>query len=172
VKSGKLVSLLLIGGGLAIILVGGLWLAGSMSEGTMRLSGALLGAGLLVIVVIPLIGGGIYLWVQSGREAEELAEREEMRKILDMVKSRGQLPVSELVIELGAKQAEVQNMIHSLVGMGVFSGFINWEEGVLYSEDAAGLRDLQKCKYCGGELDLAGKGVVTCPYCGTEYFLN
>jgi hypothetical protein len=172
VRSGKLISVLLIGGGLAIVLIGGLWLAGSMSEGSLRVSGALLGAGLLMIVVLPLIGGGIYLWVQSGREAESDAEREEMRKILDMVKSRGQLQVSELVIELGASQQKVQEMIHALVGMGVFSGFINWEEGTLYSEDASGLRDLERCKYCGGELDLAGKGVVTCPYCGTEYFLN
>jgi hypothetical protein len=82
------------------------------------------------------------------------------------------LQVSELVIELGSSQQDVQDMIHALVGMGVFSGFINWEEGTLYSEDASGLRDLERCKYCGGELDLAGKGVVTCPYCGTEYFLN
>ncbi len=171
-KSGKVVSLLLIGAAFAVILVGGLWIAGSMTEGNLRLSGALLGAGLLLILVLPLLGGGIYLWIQSGREAEEVAEREEMRKILDMVKSRGQLPVSELVIELSASQDEVHDMIHALVGMGIFSGYINWDEGLLYSEDAAGLRDLERCKYCGGDLDLAGKGVVTCPYCGTEYFLN
>ena len=105
-------------------------------------------------------------------QAQEIEDRQEMRKILDMVKSRGQLPVSELVIELGASRDEVHEMIHALVGMGVFSGYINWEEGTLYSEDAAGLRDLERCKYCGGELELAGKGVVTCPYCGTEYYLS
>ena len=171
-RSGKLVAMLLIAGGLVIILVGGLWLAGSMSEGNLRLSGALLGVGLLIVVVLPLIGGGVYMWAQSGREAEQVAEREEMRKILDMVKSRGQLPISELVIELGSSQQEVHDKIHALVGMGVFSGYINWEEGILYSQDASGLRELERCKHCGGELELAGKGVITCPYCGTEYYLN
>lgn len=165
-------ALLLLGGGLVVLLVGGLWLAGSLSEGGLRITGALLGAGLLAVLVLPLIGGGIYLWIQGGREAQEIEDRQEMRKILDMVKSRGQLPVSELVIELGANRDEVHDMIHALVGMGVFSGYINWEEGTLYSEDASGLRDLERCKYCGGQLELAGKGVVTCPYCGTEYYLN
>lgn len=171
-RSGRIVALLLLAGGIVILLVGGLWLAGSMSEGGLRITGALLGVGLLAVVVLPLLGGGIYLWIQGGREAEEVEDRQEMRKILDMVKSRGQLPVSELVIELGASRDEVQNMIHALVGMGVFSGYINWDEGTLYSEDAAGLRDLERCKYCGGQLELVGKGVIVCPYCGAEYYLN
>jgi hypothetical protein len=172
VKNGKVVSILLLIAAAAVAVVGGAWLAGSVSEGGMRITGALLGAALLLILILPLLGGGVYLWVQSGREAARDAQRAELRKILDMVKSRGQLPVSDLVIELGESQNEVQDMIHSLVGMGVFSGYINWEEGILYSEDASGLRDLERCKFCGGELKLAGKGVVVCPYCGAEYYLN
>jgi tRNA(Ile2) C34 agmatinyltransferase TiaS len=65
----------------------------------------------------------------------------------------------------------VQNQVHALVGMGVFSGYVNWDDGVLYSAEAANLRDLERCKYCGGELKLVGKGVISCPFCGTEYFL-
>jgi len=172
VRSGRLVGLLLIGGSILVLIVGGAWLVGGISEGTMRTTGALLGGALLVIILLPMFGGGLFLLVRSGREAVEEAERDELRKILDMVKSRGQLPISDLAIELGANQREVQDKIHALVGMGIFSGYINWEEGVLYSQDAAGLRDLERCKYCGGELKLAGKGVVTCPYCGTEYFLS
>jgi predicted RNA-binding Zn-ribbon protein involved in translation (DUF1610 family) len=42
----------------------------------------------------------------------------------------------------------------------------------LYSSDASNLRGLEKCKNCGGEIKLAGKGVVVCPFCGTEYFLT
>jgi hypothetical protein len=167
-----LVGLLLIGGSILVLIVGGARLVGGISEGTMRTTGALLGGALLVIILLPMFGGGLFLLVRSGREAVEEAERDELRKILDMVKSRGQLPISDLAIELGANQREVQDKIHALVGMGIFSGYINWEEGVLYSQDAAGLRDLERCKYCGGELKLAGKGVVTCPYCGTEYFLS
>ena len=66
----------------------------------------------------------------------------------------------------------VQDMVHRLVGLQVFSGYVNWNEGVLYSAEASELRKLEKCENCGGEITLAGKGIVVCKYCGTEYFLS
>jgi hypothetical protein len=171
-RSGRLLGLLLIGGSIVLLIGGGAYLAGVYAEGDLRLGGALIGGVVGLIILLPLFGGGVFLLVRSSREAAQDAERAELRKILDMVKSRGQLPVSDLVIELGEDQQSVQAKIHALVGMGVFSGFINWDEGILYSQDAAGLRELERCKFCGGELKLAGKGVVTCPYCGAEYYLN
>lgn len=171
-KSGRTVAFLLLGAAALLIILGVAWLGGGVAEGRLRLTGALLGGVLLAGLALPLLGGGVYLLLRSRQEAELDAKQDQLRKILDMVESRGQLPVSDLAIELGINRIEVQEKVHALVGMGVFSGFINWEEGVLYSEDAAGLRDLERCKYCGGELKLAGKGVVTCPYCGTEYFLS
>jgi hypothetical protein len=46
-----------------------------------------------------------------------------------------------------------------------------WDEGTLYSRDAAQLHG-HKCPSCGGAVELAGKGVVGCPYCGAEIFLT
>ncbi len=171
-RSGRLMGILLIGGGLALALIGVLWLVASVTGGRLQVTGAVLGGAFLAIVVLPLIGAGMFLLVRSGREAAEDAERTELRRILDEVKSRGQVPISDLVLELGSSRSQVQEEIHSLVGMGLFTGFINWDEGILYSQDASALRELDKCKNCGGQLKLVGKGVVTCPYCGTEYFLN
>lgn len=171
-KSGRLVAFLLMGAGALLVVLGVAWLGGGIAEGRMRITGALIGGILLAGLAVPLFGGGIYLLMQSRQEAAEDVEQEQLRKILDIVKTRGQVPVSDLAIELGVNRQEIQDMIHRLVGMGVFSGYVHWEEGVLYSEDAAGLRELDRCKHCGGELEIAGKGVVTCPYCGTEYFLN
>ena len=31
---------------------------------------------------------------------------------------------------------------------------------------------LTECPNCGGKLELAGKGIVTCPYCGVQIFLS
>jgi hypothetical protein len=171
-NSGRLMGLLLIAGGLAVALIGVLWLGTSVTGGRLQITGAVLGGGFLAIVVLPLIGAGIYLMVRGGQEAAEDAKRVELRRILDAVKARGQMPISDLVLELGSSREQVQKEIHSLVGMGLFTGFINWDEGVLYSQDASALRQLDTCKNCGGQLKLVGKGVVTCPYCGTEYFLN
>jgi len=88
------------------------------------------------------------------------------------VKSRGQVRVDDLALEMNISRDEIKDIVHRLVGLQVFSGYINWNEGgVLYSQDASQLRELDKCKNCGGEIKLAGRGVATCPFCGTEYFL-
>lgn len=94
------------------------------------------------------------------------------RELLDILKSRGQVSVSDMAVEMNVPVDTVKNMVHELVGLQVFSGYVNWNEGVLYSQEASQLRNLDKCKNCGGEITLAGKGIVVCKYCGTEYFLS
>lgn len=162
----------LLGAAAVVLLIGVVWLGASYAEGGLRIGGLVIGLMLLMVIVLPLGIGGLVLLTRSRGEEEELGERQELRKIIDMVKARGQVPLSDVVLELRSTREEVQDQIYSLVGMGLFSGYINWEEGVLYSEQASSLRELDRCKNCGGELKLVGKGVVTCPYCGTEYFLS
>lgn len=162
----------LLGAAAVVLLIGVVWLGASFTEGDLRIGGLVIGLMLLMVIVLPLGIGGLVMLTRSRGEEEELGERQELRKIIDMVKARGQVPLSDVVLELKSTRGEVQDQIYSLVGMGLFSGYINWDEGVLYSEQASSLRDLDRCKNCGGELKLVGKGVVTCPYCGTEYFLN
>ena len=70
--------------------------------------------------------------------------------------------------------AESYERIHrtNLVGMGVLDGYVVWDEETVYSADASSLHEMTKCRHCGGDLTLGGKGVVKCRYCGTEYFLS
>lgn len=171
-RSGRALAFGLLGAAVVVLLIGVIWLGVSYSEGGMRVGGLVIGLMLLMVIVLPLGIGGVVMLTRSRGEAEELGERQELRKILDMVKARGQVPISDVVLELASSRKEVQDQIYSLVGMGLFSGYINWDEGVLFSQQASSLRELDRCKNCGGELKLAGKGVVTCPYCGTEYFLS
>jgi DNA-directed RNA polymerase subunit RPC12/RpoP len=86
-----------------------------------------------------------------------------------MVLARGQVRVAEVALELNATRDQVKDYIYDLVGKGLFTGYINWNDGVLYAKEASEMR--RKCPNCGGELELAGKGVFECPYCGTEIFL-
>lgn len=171
-NSGRLVGIILIVVGFGIAVIAGLWLASQVSGGQVQSGGALIGAGLAFIPVALLVGFGIYLYVQGGKEAETESEMQKQRQLLDIVKSRGQVAVSDLALEMKTNVDTVKNLVHQLVGLQVFSGYINWDKGILYSSDASNLRDLQKCKNCGGEIKLAGKGVVVCPFCGTEYFLT
>lgn len=171
-NSSKLIGLVLAVVGFGIALAGGLWIGSQVQSGSLQTGGALLGAGLIFIPVALLVGGGIYLFNQGGKEQQRTSEMQRQRQVLDIVKSRGQVSVQDLALEMGVPVSDVKAMVHQLVGLQVFSGYINWDEGTLYSVDAGQLRTLDKCKNCGGELRLSGKGVVTCRFCGTEYFLT
>jgi hypothetical protein len=163
---------LLIVIGVAIVGFGAVFVLSQVSSGEIQLGGAVMGVGVFGLPALLAIGIGAALLARSRQVAASDQEQAQLRKILDMVKSKGQVPISELVIDLGSTRKAVQDQVHSLVGMGLFSGYINWDEGTLYSAEAANLRQLERCKHCGGEVSFAGKGVLVCKYCGTEYFLS
>lgn len=169
-NTGRLVGVILIVVGFGIAVIAGLWLALQVQQ--IGAGGALIGAAIAFIPVALLVGGGIYMYVIGSREAVEESSMHQQRQLLDIVKSRGQVAVADLAIEMKTSADNVKNLLHQLVGLQVFSGYVNWEKGVIYSSDAKQLRELDKCRNCGGEIKLVGKGVVTCRFCGTEYFLS
>ena len=110
--------------------------------------------------------------LNKGRaEERDLAHVREQRALLDIVKTRGQVQISDIVLELKSTTDKVQRNLHDLVGKGLFSGYVDWNKGVLYSVEASQLNGRQTCPNCGGQLELAGKGLIKCPYCGAEIFL-
>lgn len=168
----RLIGVILTIVGLGLALIAGLWLASQVSTGALTAGGAALGAGLAFIPVAALTGFGLYLYVKGGAQAQADSQMQKQRRLLDIVKSRGQVSVNDVALEMATSVDDVRTIIHQLVGLQVFSGYINWKDGTVYSAEAASLRDLKQCRNCGGEIVLAGKGVVTCKYCGTEYFLS
>jgi hypothetical protein len=172
VNTGRLTGLILVIAGVIVMVLAGLWLATEASDGRLQAGGAVLGAGLAFIPIALLVGFGIFLFVQGGKEAKQESVMQQQRRLLDILTSRGQVRVTDMAMELGASVDTVQTLVHQLVGLQVFSGYANWQDGTLYSSEASALRELEKCKNCSGEIVLAGKGVVACKYCGTEYFLS
>ncbi len=170
-NTGRLVGIILIVVGFGVAVIAGLWLALQVSSEQLGAGGAVVGAGIAFIPVALLVGFGIFMYVQGGKEAVEESSMQQQRRLLDIVKSRGQVSVSDLALEMRISVDTVKDLVHQLVGLQVFSGYVNWQDGTLYSSDASQLRELEKCKNCGGEINLAGKGVVVCKFCGTEYFL-
>jgi hypothetical protein len=171
-NTGRLVGIILLVVGFGVAVIAGLWLALQVSNDQITSGGAVVGAGIAFIPVALLAGFGIYMYIQGGKEAVEESAMQKQRQLLDIVKSRGEVSVSDLAMEMQVNADSVKDMVHQLVGLQVFSGYINWDKGTLYSTDASQLRGLEKCKNCGGEIKLVGKGVVTCKFCGTEYFLT
>lgn len=169
---GKNLGIILIIGGLV---VGGIIVALMMvyrNEGSLNSGAATLGIVLgFLVLVLPQLGFGAYLLLRGRQEAAVAETAGKQRQMLGMIKARGQVNIADLAIDLRTNRDEVQRMVYELVNMGLYSGYINWNEGTLYSSEASELRNLDRCKNCNGQLELAGKGVIRCPFCGTEYFL-
>jgi DNA-directed RNA polymerase subunit RPC12/RpoP len=89
-----------------------------------------------------------------------------------MVLTQGKVRLNDIALELNLPRDQVEDLVRDLVGKNLFSGAINWKEGILYSEEASQLKADQKCPNCGASLELAGKGLIVCPYCGTEIFIH
>jgi DNA-directed RNA polymerase subunit RPC12/RpoP len=172
-SSGRTIGSILIAAGLIIGALAAFWLFSGMNEGTLRGSGATFGLLFVVLfLVAPLVGGGFY-FLTRGRAEEKASERaREQRRLLDMLMTRGQLSIVDVALELGRTREQIESDLYDLVGLGLFTGFVDWRKGVLHSVEAAQLQGRQTCPNCGGELELAGKGLITCPYCGAEIFLG
>ncbi len=169
----RLLGIILLVAGVVIGVLLALWLSAGLNEGTLETSGALFGGVLgFAVIVLPLVGFGIYFLVRGGAEARQQAEVAGQRKLLDIVSTRGQVAIPDLVLEMNTSRQEVEDDLHALVGRGLFSGYVDWRKGVLYSVEASQLQGRGTCPNCGGKLELAGKGLITCPYCGAEIFLQ
>lgn len=170
--TGKMVGIILALAGLGIALVGILWLGSGLVAGKADLTASILGFALLfVFLVLPLLGIGGFLALRGQQESAAMAEVEKQKKILNIVSVQGKVSLSSLALELKANMDQVKNWIYDLVGKGLFTGYIDWKSGTLYAQDAATMQST-KCPNCGGVREMVGKGVVKCPYCGAELFLQ
>lgn len=143
------------------------WLAAGLASGS-RATGVALG---FVLFSLPFLAVGIYLLLSSRGEIKAESKADKQRAILNSVTTRGRVSVADLAIEGDLTRDQVRDNIYDLIGKDLFRGYVNWDKGELVSAEAAQIKD-GSCPNCGGRLELAGKGLVRCPYCGTETYLS
>jgi hypothetical protein len=156
--------------GIVLIIVGlgiCVWLGTAAATGS-RATGISLA---FVLFALPFFAVGIYLLLMSRSEAKEESRADKERAILNAVMTRGRVTIADLAIEGNLNRQQVQDCIYDLIGKDLFRGYVNWEKGELVSAEAAQIKD-GACPNCGGTLELAGKGLVRCPYCGAETYLS
>ena len=169
-NQGKTLGWILTGVGGAILAVVVLW-ALVNTDPAMTTSAKVLAVFFGLVISAPLLGFGLYTLNKGQAEAGEEKVIAKQRKLLNMVMTRGQVNIPEATVELQVTRDETRQLIYDLIGKQLFSGYVDWDGGVLYSSDAGKLKEGGQCPKCGGKLQLAGKGLVKCPYCGSEIFL-
>ena len=163
----KTVGYILIGIGVGILGIATVW----ASAGNLSAQAKVLVVAFAFIPAAVLAGLGTYALTKGSAEASEDVVIKKQQKLLSMVQTQGKVDIANATLALNSSKAEVQDLIRNLVGKQLFSGYVDWDAGVLYSVEASKIKD-GTCPKCGGKLELAGKGVVKCPYCGSEVFLT
>lgn len=156
--------------GVVLVVVGvgvAIWLGAGIATGK-SVTGIALG---FVLFSLPFLAVGLYFLLQSKGEIVQQTAVDKERSVLNAVTTRGRVGIADLAIENNASRDEVRQYIYDLIGKGLFTGYVNWEKGELVSAEAAQIKEGQ-CPNCGGAVQLAGKGLVRCPYCGTETYLS
>lgn len=97
---------------------------------------------------------------------------EKQNRLLALIEAHAQISLGDIVSQLHVPLEIVKEWIYSLVREGKYTGYIHWEEGILYSREAKALHAIGRCPHCGGKLEMAGKGIVQCEYCSTDIFLG
>jgi len=154
-----------------LVAVGGFVLA-ARSEGKIDAAATALGLGVFAFMpaLALFVGAGILLRMGLKR-SREMADIALERGILERLEARGQLYLPQLAAELHTDLDSLQAAVYRIAGKNLLSGYVNWKDQRLYSADAQALSEKNQCPNCGGQLELAGKGVIRCPYCGAEIFL-
>ena len=154
-----------------ILIVVGLAVAGflglGVSSGQLEMTGFAAG---FVIFVLPFFAVAAYMLVKSFGEGKQLGELAKEQRVLDAIRSRGKTTVSELSKATGMAEPEVRAAVEGLVGKNLFTGYLNWKTGEIFSQEAAGIAGAKKCPSCGAQLEVVGKGMAKCAYCGAEIY--
>ena len=173
IGGGRVVGGVLIAVGVLAFILVLVLLGAQVATGETTITGAILGITITFLVITaPLVGVGIYLYRRGAAEQSQYARAKLERDLLNMVLTQGKVSFSEAAITLNIGRDEVEALVRSLVGKNLFSGAVNWNDGILYSEEASTLVQTHRCPNCGGELEIAGKGVIKCPWCGAEIFIH
>lgn len=155
--------MLLLGGLLASEGAVALWRSGR-AAGALPPWAGMLGLGLLLALLLPLMAAGIHLLRHGGAALDGAADRRDWERLRALFGAAGRLSLTEAVIALGRPRPEVCGLLRAAAGRGEIQGWLDLRAGVFQlaattpgrcprcaadpGEDAAASR----CRACGVEI--------------------
>jgi transcription initiation factor IIE alpha subunit len=112
-----------------------------------------------------------YLDIEHQRVYSAAALNEKHRRLLAMVNIQGKSALDSLAVDLNVSRTLLHQWIYALAQRGQLHGFVDWAAGTVYSQLVEQILSQNLCPHCGGQLDVAGKDLIECAYCGVEMFL-
>ena len=100
------------------------------------------------------------------------ALNEKRRKMVGIITAQGKIELETLANYLHLNRPLIKQWIYTQARRGQLHGFVDWAVGWVYSFplDPGTNENFDRCPHCGGELDIAGKGVIECSHCKVEVF--
>jgi hypothetical protein len=152
--------------GVVLAILFSLTLASQAETGGSLVLGGIIG----FAVVAPFIIGGVYqFWRGTNTEIELNAEMPAQRELMDRLRERPN-SLSELAKHLQLAPDEVLSIIEQLHKLDLFHGYRTPEGQIIYV-DMETIRSLTRCAVCSTAIKGLPQQVVTCPKCGSEYYL-
>lgn len=133
-------------------------------------TGTLVGAFVAFVLVLPIFGGGIYIFARASRDAELLPESDlpQQRALMALLKQRPVIPLAVAASEIGVSPDDVLAMIEQLAALDVFTGYLT-PDGMLNRVEPLVMRALTECRVCRRPLEMLAVPVV-CPQCAASYY--
>ncbi|MEM7336959.1 MAG: hypothetical protein AAF490_33110, partial [Chloroflexota bacterium] len=92
-------------------------------------------------------------------------------QMASIVQAKGQLQLQDLSQEMKVPEALLKEWLYQQGRLGHFSGYVDWENGVVYSRQREDLLKEKNCPNCAAELNVLGQGIIGCQYCQAEIFV-
>lgn len=127
--------IIIIGLGFAIAVIIGLWLAIQVSAGNDLLN--LIGIALIGFIPSALMAGyGTYQYIQSDEEPDTIPDIDvwHQRELIDLLHQHSAISIPDAAQRLDISENDVKESIRQLLELGIFTGDIDWENEILYSQ--------------------------------------
>lgn len=168
---GKFLSFVLFIGGVLVSIVL-IWLMNLyVAEGFFSQPVAVIAAALgILLFVLPQWGLGFYLLLKISRA--DLKTAQQQQQLTQALQTNRQISLDQLAAQCRQSAAELQYNLADMLEKQGWTGYINWKEGVLYSQQTNELVHLTHCPVCNTEIETGHRPHIQCPGCRTEFFLN